>query len=184
MGDFNWNDDDDDQGDGNETPLMKDLRKQLEAAKQANKDMQKQMAEVQAKARSTDIRVLLSELGVKNAKVGKFIPDDVDATKEGLTGWLKENGDVFGIDLDKKDEGNAPPVGDTGQSAQQTAPSTNLSQETVDALQKIQGVQPQTTSAALTQHDQVLSGLQTAFDQTGDFKGFMDAARKILPHAS
>jgi hypothetical protein len=182
MGDFNW--DDDDQDNGNETSLMKDLRKQLEAAKQANKDMQRQMADVQAKARQTDVRVLLSELGVKNAKVGKFIPEDVEATKEGLTGWLKENGDVFGIDLDKKDSGDAPPAGDAGVPAIQPPPASNMSQDAVNALQRLQGVQPATSGAALSVHDQVLSGLQTAFDQTGDFKGFMAAAKKVLPQAN
>jgi len=39
-----------------------------------------------------------------NPKVAAFIPNDLDASEEAISGWLEQNADIFGIQIESKKE--------------------------------------------------------------------------------
>jgi len=75
----------------------KGLRAQLEAALEANKQLQKQLNEVSTEARQGKVTSWLTSKGI-NAKVAKFIPDTVTSAED-FDGWVAENADVFGFSV-------------------------------------------------------------------------------------
>lgn len=77
----------DETGDGSQ--LVKDLRKQLNAA-------QKELKQFRTEKRTSTVSDVLSKRGI-NPKVAALIPADVEPTQEAVTAWLDEFGDVFGV---------------------------------------------------------------------------------------
>jgi len=109
----------DDQG-GN---LVHDLRKQLKAKADAEKELNQKLEKAYGQLRTQTINEVLSSKGVPS-KVAALIPKDVDPTPEGLTKWLEEYGEVF----------NIPKAEELAQ------PATEVATETVDAIKTMQDV--------------------------------------------
>lgn len=100
----NWDDDDDEfEGSAEDTPLVRQLRKQLKAEKKARtaqEDLLKQLAD---KDRSRTVKDVLGSKGL-NPKLAMLIPSDVDATEDAVGTWLDNFADVFGIAPKAEDE--------------------------------------------------------------------------------
>lgn len=91
----------DEEYDGDDSKLLKDLRKQIDKLTQERDNALAAHAPLQAKLRQREIADVLTERGLK-PKIAKFIPADVEMDK--LDSWLQENAEVFGLDLSAKSE--------------------------------------------------------------------------------
>ena len=111
MSNYDYEDDDDDF-----TTESSDLVKQLrKAAKQKDKELaelRSQFESLNKQSRERAIKDVLEARGV-NGKVAKFIPSDLDPTEESLSKWLEDNADVFGFQVEDKQQ----PVVDPAQAA-------------------------------------------------------------------
>lgn len=87
----------DDDFDGDESNLVKDLRKQLNAEKKAREELEGKFTTTSKQLSELRLRDVLSERKVP-AKVAKWmIKDEVDvADSTAVDAWLEENSDVFG----------------------------------------------------------------------------------------
>jgi hypothetical protein len=101
MGDFGWLDDvaDEDDDDGKkQMDGPKALRLAYKAKDKRVKELEAQVAELSSKARRVDVQAVLSELGVKNPKIARLIPDSVEATEEAVKQWVEDFKDVLGFE--------------------------------------------------------------------------------------
>ena len=97
MSNYELEDEDDDfTQESPNNDLVKQLRK-------ANKQKEKELAELKSQfeglskaQRERAVKDVLDARGV-NAKIAKFIPQDLDPTDESLSKWLDDNADVFGF---------------------------------------------------------------------------------------
>lgn len=73
------------------------LREQNKKLAKQLADAQKALADIQAKARTSDLKSLLKEAGAKES-LARWAASDIegDPTKENVLAWLQENGDTFG----------------------------------------------------------------------------------------
>jgi len=146
MSNYEWNDendtDDDDQStsDGNG---MKDLRKAFNSLKKQHKELQDNYGKVAKSSRDRNVKDVLAKLGMQE-KISAFIPDDV-TSEEGVTEWVTEYGDLFGVVQPKVE-------------AEGAAPAVDLS-----ALNRISQTQAggQTHSADASQVDAQIAGAQS-----------------------
>ena len=97
MSNYDYEDDDEDT---TTVDTSNDLVKQL---RKANKQKEKELAELKSQfeglskaQRERAVKDVLDARGV-NAKIAKFIPQDLDPTDESLSKWLDDNADVFGF---------------------------------------------------------------------------------------
>lgn len=79
-----------------DSTLVKDLRKQLREAAKARDAFAAQVKEFETKSRAATLADLLKAKNL-NPKVAALLPQDVEATEDGVNAWLKEYGDVFGV---------------------------------------------------------------------------------------
>lgn len=80
----------------------KQLRDYADSLKQKLADATKALAEERSKNRARNVSDILRSKGVEEAKVGplaEFIPSDVDASDEAVTGWLTKYATVFGVEI-------------------------------------------------------------------------------------
>ena len=101
MSNYEYEDDDDFTQESND--LVKQLRK---AAKQKDKELAELKAQFESlnkQSRERSIKDVLESRGV-NGKVAKFIPQDLDPTEESLSKWLEDNADVFGFQVEDKQQ--------------------------------------------------------------------------------
>ena len=104
-----WDDDDEDddtaQSDFNnpDTDLVKKLRKALKAEQKKAKELESTLGELTKTQRERVLKDVLTSRGV-NTKVAKFVPTDLDASEEAITSWLDQNADVFGFEVQPKQE--------------------------------------------------------------------------------
>jgi hypothetical protein len=106
----------DDQGDS-DSDLVKRLRQEIKDRDKRLSDLDATLAErngeldkLRPQVRLTTVRDVLGDLKV-NPKVAKLIPPDVDPTKDAVTAWLAEYGDVLGIkqgETEEKPEAETP----------------------------------------------------------------------------
>jgi hypothetical protein len=101
-----WDDEDDeddvqDQFIGNDTDLVKKLRKQLKVEQKRAKELESTLGELSKAQRERVLKDVLTSKGI-NMKVAKFIPTDIDASEEAIGSWLEQNGDVFGFTPEPK----------------------------------------------------------------------------------
>ena len=101
-----WDDDDEDddtQSDFNvtDTDLVKKLRKALKAEQKRAKELESTLGELSKSQRERVLKDVLTSKGV-NMKVAQFIPSDLDASEEAIESWLEQNGDVFGVQVQKQ----------------------------------------------------------------------------------
>ena len=86
-----------------DTDLVKKLRKALKVEQKRNKDLESSLGELTKSQRERVLKDVFASRGV-NPKVAAFIPNDLDASEEAISGWLEQNADVFGIQLEPKKE--------------------------------------------------------------------------------
>ncbi len=114
-----WDFEDDDNS--GQQQQGKGLRAQLEAALKQNKELQAKLADAEKGLRREAVARVVNSKGLK-AKVAKLIPSDVEPTDEGITKWLDEFGDVFGVDNMKE----TPPEGQQQAAAQSADDEANI----------------------------------------------------------
>ena len=86
-----------------DTDLVKKLRKALKVEQKRNKELESSLGELTKSQRERVLKDVFASRGV-NPKVATFIPNDLDASEEAISGWLEQNADVFGIQLQPKKE--------------------------------------------------------------------------------
>jgi len=86
-----------------DTDLVKKLRKALKVEQRRSKDLESSLGELTKSQRERVLKDVFASRGV-NPKVATFIPNDLDASEEAISGWLEQNADVFGIQLQPKKE--------------------------------------------------------------------------------
>lgn len=85
----------DDDFDGNESDLVKQLRKQLRDKDKRLSEIETQFTELRNSARRDSLSKVLQAHGAKPG-LARFFPADSDPTEENVLAWLKEEGDLFG----------------------------------------------------------------------------------------
>ena len=68
-----------------------------------NKDLESSLGELTKSQRERVLKDVFTSRGV-NPKVAAFIPNDLDASEEAISGWLEQNADIFGIQIESKKE--------------------------------------------------------------------------------
>ena len=101
---INWDLEDDDDDDvqvsyQTESDLIKQLRKQLKVEQRRNKELESTVGTLNKTQKERIIKDVLTSKGV-NAKIASFIPSDIEASEDAISGWLESNADVFGIQLE------------------------------------------------------------------------------------
>lgn len=86
-----------------DTDLVKKLRKALKVEQKRNKELESSLGELTKSQKERVLKDVFASRGV-NPKVAAFIPNDLDASEEAISGWLEQNADVFGIQLEPKKE--------------------------------------------------------------------------------
>ncbi len=86
-----------------DTDLVKKLRKALKVEQRRNKELESSLGELSKSQRERVLKDVFASRGV-NPKVATFIPNDLDASEEAISGWLEQNADVFGIQLEPRKE--------------------------------------------------------------------------------
>lgn len=86
----------DDEDDINDSKLVKDLRKQIDAANKAKAELEKELGTLRPQVRKNSVTSVLSELGF-NSKISGLIPESVEPTKEAVSSWIKDFSDVFNL---------------------------------------------------------------------------------------
>jgi hypothetical protein len=86
-----------------DTDLVKKLRKALKVEQKRNKDLESSLGELTKSQRERVLKDVFASRGV-NPKVAAFIPNDLDASEEAISGWLEQNADIFGIQVEPKKE--------------------------------------------------------------------------------
>lgn len=89
-----------------DTPLVKDLRKQLRDAHAANKKLEGEIDGFRSKFRQQSVTDVLKAKGV-NPKIAKLIPEDIE-DEDAVVEWLKEYGDVFGATVPEPQQQESP----------------------------------------------------------------------------
>lgn len=100
----NWDDDDDEFDFSNDpaanTPLVKQLRKQLKDAQKAATDWQDKATKAESSNRQRVVADVLKDKGASPALARYALSDlkeqGVEPTAEAVNGWLTENGELFG----------------------------------------------------------------------------------------
>lgn len=95
-------DDDIDADSGDDTNLVRNLRKQLAQAKKEAVEAATIVAQFQTEKRKQTVAEVLQGKGAP-AGIAKFYTGE-DASKEAVESWLAENAELFGIDLTDSDE--------------------------------------------------------------------------------
>ena len=108
MSNYDYEDEDDDfTQESND--LVKQLRKQLKQRDKELSEFKSQFDNLSKAQRERAIKDALEARGV-NSKVAKFIPQDLDPTEESLSKWLEDNADVFGFQVEDKQQPAVDPA--------------------------------------------------------------------------
>ena len=99
-----WDDIDDDiQDDGSD--VVKRLRQVERAQKKRIAELESANADLNKKTRQTAVKEILGTVGV-TPKIARFVLADVDdPTPEAVTEWLRDNAEVFNIELSDSPQG-------------------------------------------------------------------------------
>lgn len=111
-------DNDFDFDDAMESEGIKNLRKQAKELAKANAELQNQLKDALAVSRKATITETLRDLGA-NPKLSRYIPSDVEGTRDAVSKWLEEDGELFGFK--SKSEESAPEAQPQGQVPTQPA---------------------------------------------------------------
>jgi hypothetical protein len=92
-----------------DTDLVKKLRKALKVEQKRNKELESTLGELSKSQRERVLKDVFSSRGV-NPKVAAFVPSDLDASEEAISSWLEQNADIFGVQVQPKNEVNSRDV--------------------------------------------------------------------------
>jgi hypothetical protein len=149
-------DDDDNFEDG--TELVKQLRKQLKEKTAALKEREERLAELEPQVRANSLTSILSELNVKDPRVARLMPKEIDVTKENVESWLGEYGDLFNIKTGET-EG--------AESASATTDTTNTGSTEQQDWQRFQAQSQAAGAAAPDTESNQIAMLQRANEASG-----------------
>ena len=99
-----WEDDEDDvdlSTFDSDTDLVKKLRKANRLQERKIKDLETNLGSLTKAQRERIIKDTFAQKGV-NEKIASFIPADLEASEDAISGWLEQHGDVFGIQSPQK----------------------------------------------------------------------------------
>ena len=99
-----WEDDEDDVDlttFDSDTDLVKKLRKANRLQERKIKDLETNLGSLTKAQRERIIKDTFAQKGV-NEKIASFIPADLEASEDAISGWLEQHGDVFGIQSPQK----------------------------------------------------------------------------------
>ena len=99
-----WEDDEDDVDlttFDSDTDLVKKLRKANRLQERKIKDLETNLGSLTKAQRERIIKDTFTQKGV-NEKIAAFIPADLEASEDAISGWLEQHGDVFGIQSPQK----------------------------------------------------------------------------------
>lgn len=96
MGKSEWDDDLLNDGE-DDSSLVKDLRRQLRAAKKEIEEKDEKIVTLSKSSRERSVADVLTSKGVRKG-VAKFIPEDI-TSEDDIVKWLEENADDLGITL-------------------------------------------------------------------------------------
>ena len=94
--DLEFEDYDDVSQRGSSDDVLKKVRRAERAKDKQLKELQSELEALRKFQREATISQVLAEKGV-NPKVAKFIPADIDLSSDGISNWLNDNGDLFGV---------------------------------------------------------------------------------------
>ena len=94
--DLEFEDYDDVSQRGSSDDVLKKVRRAERAKDKQLKELQSELEALRKFQREATISQVLAEKGV-NPKVAKFIPADIDLSSDGISNWLTDNGDLFGV---------------------------------------------------------------------------------------
>lgn len=106
----NWDFDDEDEddefqptnfGQEEDSPLVRQLRKQLKAEKKRAKELESNLTNLTAAQKERILKDVLTSRGL-NPKIAQYVPSDVETSPDAINAWLDSNGDVFGIKTSDK----------------------------------------------------------------------------------
>lgn len=97
MGKSEWDDDLLNDGE-DDSSLVKDLRRQLRAAKKEIEERDDKIVTLSKSSRERSVTDVLTSKGVRKG-VAKFIPEDI-TSEDDIVKWLEDNADDLGITLD------------------------------------------------------------------------------------
>ena len=106
----NWDADITDEYDDDipaETDLLKQLRKLEKEQSRRIKELEQQLGSYKIAERESTVQFVLESMGV-NPKIAKFSPQDIEVNSETVENWVKENADVFGIQLQQEKPAEMP----------------------------------------------------------------------------
>lgn len=86
----------DETEDVKETPLVKDLRRQIKELTKQNTTLAEENGTLKTSKRTSDLADVIKSKGL-DPKVANLYPKDAEATPEALDAWLNEYGSVFGV---------------------------------------------------------------------------------------
>jgi hypothetical protein len=104
---------DDSRSGGNDSELVRDLRRQLKQALKASKDTAAELSKFRAVERERSLASKLESRGLK-PKIAKLIPSEVAEDDEALSQWLDDYGDVFGGSASEPSSDTPPAEQDAG----------------------------------------------------------------------
>ena len=104
MGKSEWDDDLLNDGEG-DSSLVKDLRRQLRAAKKDIEERDDKITSLSKVSRERSVESVLTSKGVRKG-IAKFIPSDITDEAD-IEKWLEDNADDLGITLSNDSGGDA-----------------------------------------------------------------------------
>jgi F0F1-type ATP synthase alpha subunit len=110
-----WTDEDEDDdvqvdySQMNDSELIKQFRKQLKAEKKARLEAESKLTELSKSQKERAIKDVLTSKGVRQS-IAKYIPADIEPTEEAIEGWLSNNAEDFGLQLEQKQQIDASDV--------------------------------------------------------------------------
>ena len=84
-----------------ETDLLKQLRRLEKEQSKKIKELEQQLGSYKVAERESTVQYVLESMGV-NPKIARFIPQDIDFNLETVENWVKDNADVFGIEIQQE----------------------------------------------------------------------------------
>ncbi len=84
-----------------ETDLLKQLRRLEKEQSKKIKELEQQLGSYKVAERESTVQYVLESMGV-NPKIARFIPQDIDVNLETVENWVKDNADVFGIEIQQE----------------------------------------------------------------------------------
>lgn len=84
-----------------ETDLLKQLRRLEKEQSKKIKELEQQLGSYKVAERESTVQYVLESMGV-NPKIAKFIPQDIDVNLETVENWVKDNADIFGVQIQQE----------------------------------------------------------------------------------